>query len=80
MAKTAKAVLRLPTVMNRCGISRSFIYARMRTGDFPRPIPIGKRAVAWLESEIENWLAAKVKAARPVQRPVRKAFLPVGTP
>lgn len=75
MATPSNAVLRLPAVITRCGLSRSLIYSGVKSGDFPKPILIGKRAVAWLESEIESWLAAKVKAARPVQRPTRKAPL-----
>ncbi|AAV97122.1 AlpA family phage regulatory protein [Ruegeria pomeroyi] len=39
------------------GLSRSSIYAMMDAGDFPRPVRIGKRAVAWPQSAIEAWLA-----------------------
>jgi prophage regulatory protein len=49
--------LRRPEVEATTGLSRSSIYAMMDAGDFPRPIRIGKRAVAWPQSEIEAWLA-----------------------
>ncbi len=49
--------LRRPQVEIATGLSRSSIYAMMDAGDFPRPIRIGKRAVAWPQSAIETWLA-----------------------
>ena len=49
--------LRRPAVEAATGLSRSTIYALMDAGDFPRPIRIGKRAVAWPQSAIEAWLA-----------------------
>lgn len=51
--------LRRPAVEAATGLSRSSIYALMDAGDFPRPIRIGKRAVAWPQSAIENWLASR---------------------
>jgi prophage regulatory protein len=54
--------LRRPAVQLATGLSRSSIYALMDTGDFPRPIRIGKRAVAWPQSAIEAWLAQRPKS------------------
>ncbi|MDT7486828.1 AlpA family phage regulatory protein [Citrobacter koseri] len=34
----------------------SQVYAYMKTGDFPKSIKIGPSSVAWLESEIEEWI------------------------
>ncbi|MEN8750980.1 AlpA family transcriptional regulator [Marivita sp.] len=48
--------LRRPQVEEATGLSRSSIYAMMDAGDFPRPVRIGKRAVAWPQSAIEDWL------------------------
>ena len=41
------------------GLSRSSLYAMMDAGDFPRPIRIGKRAVAWPQSAVEAWLSER---------------------
>lgn len=57
-------ILRLPTVKDRTGLSRSTIYLRIASGEFPKPIPLGGRAVGWLESEVNDWLEQKIKAAR----------------
>ncbi|MGJ8583880.1 MAG: helix-turn-helix transcriptional regulator [Marinosulfonomonas sp.] len=51
--------LRRPAVEAATGLSRSSIYAMMDAGDFPRPVRIGKRAVAWPQSAIESWLAQR---------------------
>ena len=55
-------LLRRPEVQSRTGLSRSSIYALMDKGRFPRPRRIGKRAVAWIEADIEHWLAQRVEA------------------
>ena len=60
----ANAVLRLPTVKARTGLSRSTIYQRVSAGTFPRPVNLGARAVGWLESEVDSWLAAQIERSR----------------
>ena len=49
-------VLRLRDVRARTGQATSTIYAAMASGKFPRPIPLGDRAVGWLEAEINSWI------------------------
>lgn len=56
--------LRLPRVKDRVGLGRSSIYALVASGEFPRPISLGGRAMAWLESDINGWIQTKVEAAR----------------
>jgi len=56
--------LRRPAVEAATGLSRSSIYAMMDTDDFPRPVRIGKRAVAWPESAVTAWLASRPTAER----------------
>jgi prophage regulatory protein len=53
------SVLRLPEVRARVGLSKSSIYAFIAADQFPKPIRIGARAVAWRLSDIEAWLASK---------------------
>ena len=45
-------------VENLTGLSRSSIYSMMEIGEFPRPVRIGRRAVAWRESDISEWQAS----------------------
>ena len=55
-------VLRLPHVLERTGYSRSWLYARISAGLFPRPIALGARASAWPEHEVDAVLAAQIRA------------------
>ena len=49
-------LLRRPDVEALTGLSRAWIYASMLRGEFPRPIKIGRRAVAWPKSVIDEWI------------------------
>jgi prophage regulatory protein len=60
----ALAIIRLPQVKARTGRSRSSIYADVKAGGFPSPISIGPRAIGWVESEIDDWIAGRVAASR----------------
>lgn len=57
-------LLRRPAVTNRTGKTKSSIYADIADGSFPKPVQIGRRAVAWLESDIDDWIASRREARR----------------
>ena len=57
-------ILRLPTVKNRTGLSRSSIYLRLSEGQFPKPISLGARAIGWIESDIEGWIKDRINQSR----------------
>ena len=63
-ANMATAILRLPTVKDRTGLSRSTIYLRISQGKFPKPVSLGGRAVGWVEVEIEDWLNQQITTSR----------------
>lgn len=69
----ANYVLRLPEVIKRTGLARSTIYDQMEKGTFPRPIRIGERAVAWRDSDIEDWIASR-PSATPSGAPRRRGL------
>jgi prophage regulatory protein len=52
-------LIRLPEVMSRVGLGRSTIYRWMNEGKFPKPVQLGGHAVAWVEEEVETWVAEK---------------------
>ncbi len=60
----APKVLRLPSVRSRVGLGRTTIYQRIADGTFPRQIHIGPKAVGWIESEIDGWIAERVSQSR----------------
>lgn len=58
-------ILKLPDVMKATALSRSSIYAFVNKGSFPKSVPLGLKAVGWLESEVTAWIAerANLRAA-----------------
>ncbi len=65
--------MRLPAVMARTGLSRSTIYLRISKGCFPRSISLGGRAVGWVDTEVNEWVAQQIKASRKETRRTGRA-------
>ncbi len=58
---TKPTLLRLDTVLDRMGRpARTGLYKQIRDGAFPKPVNIGKRAVAWPSHEIDAVIAARI--------------------
>ncbi|MDB0012017.1 AlpA family phage regulatory protein [Paracoccaceae bacterium] len=57
-----KKIYRLPEVMEMTGLSRSSIYLRISTDEFPKPVKIGRRAIGWPEESIIAWQAKMMEA------------------
>lgn len=57
---TSHQLLRLKQVEQKTGLKRSQIYLYMKEGIFPHSIKIGPASVAWLESEIDEWINLKI--------------------
>ncbi|SMC67589.1 helix-turn-helix transcriptional regulator [Primorskyibacter flagellatus] len=55
----AEKLIRRPEVEARTGLSRSTIYDWMKRGEFPQPVKLGARLVAWRESDVTAWLEAR---------------------
>jgi prophage regulatory protein len=60
----AHTFIRLKTVLQRTGLSRSSIYLRITQGTFPRPVSLGGRAVGWIDSEVEAWITTQIDESR----------------
>lgn len=64
MESTPESFLRIRQVCARCGMSRSSVYAAIKSGTFPRPVKIGARSSAWRSSEVEAWIAHRIAASK----------------
>ena len=53
-------IIRLPAVEVKTGLKHSAIYQKMAEGTFPRPVPLGPKAVGWVEAEIDRWIDERV--------------------
>jgi prophage regulatory protein len=60
-------ILRSPVVEVRTGLSKTRIDELEKRGLFPRRVKISERAVGWVESEIDQFIRAKIEA-RDTQR------------
>ncbi|WP_230389316.1 helix-turn-helix transcriptional regulator [Vibrio nitrifigilis] len=47
-------LIRLKEVMAMTGLSRSYVYQLIGQGYFPQSISLGARAVAWVQSEVQQ--------------------------
>jgi prophage regulatory protein len=59
---SAQQFLRFDAVKAFTGLSRSTVDRLIKSGDFPPPKRIGRRAVAWLSSDLAQWQAARTSA------------------
>jgi prophage regulatory protein len=57
-------LLKINKVSEITGLGRSTIYARVAEETFPKPIKLGHRASAWVESEIEAWIETRIAISR----------------
>lgn len=57
-----KFLLRRKEVQQRVGLSRSEVYRLIGLQRFPRPVPLGERAVAWDSDEIDGWIQQRINA------------------
>ena len=61
-ATAPSRLIRQPTVVQRVGLSPTTIWRERRAGRFPAPVRISPGAVAWLESDIDVWIAERAEA------------------
>jgi len=57
-------LIRIQEVIRLTGISKSYIYQLCSNNQFPQSIQLipGGKSVAWLESEIIDWIDSRVNA------------------
>jgi prophage regulatory protein len=57
--RASPRLLRRPEVEDRTGLARSTLYDWMARGEFPQPVKLGARIVAWRESDVTQWLESR---------------------
>ncbi|WP_284383196.1 AlpA family phage regulatory protein [Litoribrevibacter albus] len=53
-------LIRISEVMNKTSLAKSTIYKYMTQGEFPPAVQLSKNFVAWVEEEVEEWIATKI--------------------
>lgn len=57
-------LIRLHEVQRRTGYSKAWIYRLMSQKRFPTSVKIGTRAIAFVESEIDEWINDRIEESR----------------
>lgn len=56
-------LLRRPEVERLTGLHRATIYKLVQRGEFPKPVQISGRAVAWPELAVRQWIRERMRKA-----------------
>ena len=59
--------LRLPEVTQKTGLSRWTLGRMEKEGEFPKSVKLGKRAVAWSLTELNEWEKRRLAAREAAQ-------------
>ncbi|MEX9921726.1 helix-turn-helix transcriptional regulator [Proteus mirabilis] len=60
----SQSLIRFSEVQKRTGYSKAWLYRLMSQQRFPAAIKIGTRSIAFIESEIDEWIANKIAESR----------------
>lgn len=61
-------LVRMPTVLQMVGLSRSEVWRRIAAGTFPKPLKLGPNTSAFVEAEVAAWVARQIAANPPEVR------------
>jgi prophage regulatory protein len=62
----AERFLSMRQVLERVNLCRTTLYERMEAGTFPQSVPLGPKRIAFVESQIDAWMQARIST--PIQR------------
>jgi prophage regulatory protein len=60
--------IRLREVLRICGMSRASLYRFIKADEFPAPVKLSARSVGWLENEVAEWAASRIRLRTSTQR------------
>lgn len=65
-SKDAVQTTRLLTLQDVCArttLTKPVIYELIRADDFPVPVQISRRRIAWIESDVAKWIESREKVS-----------------
>jgi prophage regulatory protein len=65
-APTPVRLIREKEILERTGLSRTQRWRLEREGRFPTRVQLSERAFGWIESEVEAWIAERIRERRSV--------------
>ncbi|MCO6356817.1 AlpA family phage regulatory protein [Pseudoalteromonas shioyasakiensis] len=61
-------LIKLKEVMTKTSLGHSSIYKFIAEGNFPKQVSLGAKSVAWVESEVDDWILSRVHARNSFSR------------
>ncbi|MBZ4102874.1 AlpA family transcriptional regulator [Escherichia fergusonii] len=58
----SQSLIRLSEVQKRTGYSKAWIYRLLKEKRFPQSVKIGSRSIAFVESEVDEWINQRIEA------------------
>ncbi|QDX96875.1 helix-turn-helix transcriptional regulator [Pectobacterium carotovorum] len=58
------SLIRFHEVKKRTGYSKAWLYRLINEYRFPQPVKIGSRSIAFVESEIDEWINQRIAESR----------------
>ena len=59
---TNTTLMRIKQVESAVGLKKSSIYAKVKEHNFPVPVRLGPKSVAWKSSEVQEWIDTRPRA------------------
>lgn len=56
-----RVLLKVEAVTALIGVSRATLYRMVNAGDFPKPLQLSPKRVAWLQAEVDAWFQTKIE-------------------
>ncbi|HDY9258278.1 helix-turn-helix transcriptional regulator [Pluralibacter gergoviae] len=60
----SQSLIRFGEVQKRTGYSKAWIYRLLKENRFPQSVKIGSRAIAFIESEVDEWINQRIAESR----------------
>lgn len=57
-------LIRMPETMRRTGYGKAWLYRLISQDRFPKPVKIGSRSIAFVESEVDEWINQRIAESR----------------
>ena len=58
--RNSMRLIKLKEVMAKTSLGHSSIYKFISEGTFPKQVSLGAKSVAWVESEVDDWIMEKI--------------------
>ena len=58
---TAQRLLPTAVVLDRVCMSKTQLYRLINAGEFPKPVPVGRQRIGFVESEVAAWIDGRLR-------------------